>query len=166
MSRQREDESVEQFIMTLYQLAENCAYGELKEEMIRDQIVVGIRDTGLSQKLQLDATLTFEKAKIMVRQREAIQEQQVQMRSRFNTKGLVEHIKHKPLPPRGNVKHNPPPTTQFRPANYKPGHCFRCGKEPHPRQHCPARDATCHICQKIGPYSPQCFSRSINEVPR
>lgn len=31
--------------------------------MIRDRLVVGIRDTGLSERLQLDCKLTLEKAK-------------------------------------------------------------------------------------------------------
>ena len=40
---QRQDEPVEQFITSLYSLAKNCAYGEMKGEMIRDRIVVGTR---------------------------------------------------------------------------------------------------------------------------
>ena len=72
---QREGESMEQFITSLYSLAEHCEYGEMKDEMIRDRIVVGIRDRPLSEHLQLDAELTLEKAKKRVRQREAIQEQ-------------------------------------------------------------------------------------------
>ena len=57
------DESVEHFITNLYQLVEHCKYGDLKEEMIRDRIVVEIRDSALSERLQLDSELTLEKAK-------------------------------------------------------------------------------------------------------
>ena len=74
---QREGESVEQFITSLYSLAEYCEYGEMKDEMIRNRIVVGIHDRALSEQLQLDAELMLEKAKKRVRQREAIQEQRV-----------------------------------------------------------------------------------------
>ena len=49
--------------MELYRLAEICDYGALRDEMIRDRLLVGIRDTALSQQLQLDAELTLEKAK-------------------------------------------------------------------------------------------------------
>ena len=63
---------MEQFITSLYSLAEHCEYGEMKDEIIRDCIVVGIRDRPLSEQLQLDAELTLEKAKKGVRQREAI----------------------------------------------------------------------------------------------
>ena len=68
---QLEGESVE-----LYRLAGNCEYGTLTSDMIRDRIVVGIRDSALSQRLQLDPNLTLETAKKMVRQWEAVGEQQ------------------------------------------------------------------------------------------
>ena len=45
---QQPGETSEQFIMALYELADNCEYGEMKDEMIRDRIVVGIRDSSLS----------------------------------------------------------------------------------------------------------------------
>ena len=45
----------------------------MKEELIRDRLVAGIKDDTLSQRLQLDASLTLEKA---VRQKEAVYEQQ------------------------------------------------------------------------------------------
>lgn len=45
--------------MALYDLAENCDYGHMREEMIRDRLVVGIRDNALSEKLQLEAKLTL-----------------------------------------------------------------------------------------------------------
>ena len=42
---QREGETVDTYIMhELYKLTENCDYGALQAEMIRDRIVVGIRD--------------------------------------------------------------------------------------------------------------------------
>ena len=44
--------------------------------MIHDRLVVGIRDTSLSERLQMDADLTLEKAKKTVRLKEAVTEQQ------------------------------------------------------------------------------------------
>ena len=61
-------ETSEQYIMELYKLVEDCEYGAMKEEMIRDRLVVGIRDTMLSERLQLDPKLTLESAKKAVRQ--------------------------------------------------------------------------------------------------
>ena len=69
-------ESVEQYIVELYNLAEHCNYGNLKSEMISDRLVVAIQDLSLSERLQVDPELTLEKAKKLVRQHEAVREQQ------------------------------------------------------------------------------------------
>ena len=69
--KQEQSETVDTFITSLYKLAENCAYNALKEEMISDCLVVGLKDTRLSKKLQLDANLTLAKAITMARQSEA-----------------------------------------------------------------------------------------------
>ena len=43
--------------------------------------------------------------------------------------------------------------------------CYRCGKEPHARSLCPAKEAVCHTCKKKGHYSSQCFKKkSIGDV--
>ena len=44
--------------------------------MNHDRLVIGIRDTSLPEKLQLDAHLTLEKAMKAVKQMEAVGEQQ------------------------------------------------------------------------------------------
>ncbi len=67
---------MEQYIKELYKLAESCNYGDMRDEMIRDQLIVRIRDNVLSKRLQFDAALTQDKAKKMVRQQEAVEEQQ------------------------------------------------------------------------------------------
>ena len=74
--KQEQSETVDTFITSLYKLAEICAYNALKEEMIRDCLVVGLKDTRLSKKLQLDANLTLAKAITMARQSEAVEKQQ------------------------------------------------------------------------------------------
>ena len=48
----------------------------MKEELIRDHLVVGIKDMTLSERLQIDEALTLDKAKKLVRQRETFKEQQ------------------------------------------------------------------------------------------
>jgi len=55
-------ETADSFITALYGLVEHCEYGALHDEMIRDHIVVGIRDVTLSEKLQMDSMLNLEKA--------------------------------------------------------------------------------------------------------
>ena len=55
--KQMTGEPVDSFITSLHKLIEHCDYGALKDEMIRDKIVVGLCDEQLSKKLQLDPNL-------------------------------------------------------------------------------------------------------------
>ena len=74
--RKQHGESVDTFITALHNLAEHCRYGELQEEMVHDRIVVGLLDTALFEKLQLDPDLTLEKAMTSARQWEMVRKQQ------------------------------------------------------------------------------------------
>ena len=58
----------------------------MKEELIRDRLVVGILDSGLSEKLQLDSNLDLEKAKKAIRLKEAVQESQRALRQAGDSK--------------------------------------------------------------------------------
>jgi len=70
------EEPADQFIASLYNLTTDCQYGDLKNEIIRDRIVVGFRNTSLSEWFQMDPELTLEKTKTIVHQREAVRDQQ------------------------------------------------------------------------------------------
>lgn len=59
---QKEEESIEEFVADLYTLAEHCEYGPLKDDLICDRVVVGIRDKELSKRLQLIDNLTLDVA--------------------------------------------------------------------------------------------------------
>ena len=58
-------------------------------------MVVGIRDTALSQKLQADVGLTLERAKTAICQKEAITEQQTKLGGKRNPI-LVEAVISRP----------------------------------------------------------------------
>ena len=75
--KQEQGESVDDFIIDLYALAEHCAYGALCDEMIHDRIVVGILDGHLAEKLQMDPELTLEKALTQARQSEVVKKVQL-----------------------------------------------------------------------------------------
>ena len=70
--RQTMDEQVETFITALYSLAEHCELGTLREELIRDHLVVGLQDAKLSEALQMDSDLTLSAAITISRQSEAV----------------------------------------------------------------------------------------------
>ena len=95
MHRQEEVESVDLFITSLYQQAEHCNYHDLRDEMIQDQIVVGLRESNLSERLQTDPELTLDKAITMARQIEAVKEQRAVVRGETdNTCTRIEAVEH------------------------------------------------------------------------
>ena len=152
---QQSGETAEQYIMALYDLAEHCDYGALKEELIRDRLVVGIRDTALSQRLQMDSALTLESAKKSIRQKEAVHEQQQALKGgdkATNASSLDAIRPKRQTNPRirghrSERRDHPRDTqtgTKQPPRNPQTGgKCSRCGRERHPREKCPARDAQC-----------------------
>ena len=60
---QLQEETAEEYITALFSLIVSCDYSNLKDEMLHDRLVVGIRDAGLSQCLQMDLELSL--AKVM-----------------------------------------------------------------------------------------------------
>ena len=90
--RQEQGESMEAFITALHKLAETCEFGALREELIRDRIVVGIQDSKLSEKLQLDKDLTLDKAVTLVRQAEQVRQQQGLLRSTSATTSATSEV--------------------------------------------------------------------------
>ncbi|KXJ30128.1 Retrovirus-related Pol polyprotein from transposon opus [Exaiptasia diaphana] len=149
-------ESVDSFITDLHSLSEHCAYGTLTDELIRDRLVVGLRDAKLSEKLQMNSELTLAKAMDQARLDEAIKKQQSVVRGNTTQTGgpeqNVEFIQRKKF----QKKKNPTPQV---PDNKKSDEskCNRCGKSPtHPRQECPAKNATCHKCKKKGHFKSVC----------
>ena len=81
MRKQEPSEPVDAFITDLYCLSEHCEFGALREELIRDRIVVGLQDVKLSEKLQMDSSLTLQTAINKARQNESVKKQQEILRS-------------------------------------------------------------------------------------
>ena len=151
LRKQEEGEHVDPFITDLYKLAEHCSYGNLRDELIRDRIVIGVRDKKLSMKLQREEGLTLEKAISLARQSETIKKQQAVVR-------------HEELTSESVASRKPPGTSRSDQARQTI--CTRCGKSPtHPRFRCPANTAECHRCHKIGHNPKFCKTKlDINEV--
>ena len=147
------------FITTLYCLAEWCGFRELHNEMIRDRLVVGLRDASLSERLQMDADLALVKAITAARQSDAVKKQQAVVRGTERQATNVDNIhsrqqqsKHKGAQQQG--RHLPVQQRQKQVSAQKT--CSRCGKSPfHGCPQCPAREATCHKCGKKGHYQDQ-----------
>ena len=96
----------------------------MKDEMIRDRLVVGIKDQTLSECLQMEPDLTLDKAKKMVRQREAVKEQQVILKGSTEGEKSLEVVKTRRRQPTGRSQVGPRATTSQI--------CKRCSGELRP----------------------------------
>ena len=76
--KQHPGEPIETFIQDLHRLAENCEYGTLKDELIRDIIIVGVLDDALFDRLQAKPKLA--EAVRMSRESEARQQNRTVVR--------------------------------------------------------------------------------------
>ncbi|UYV64657.1 K02A2.6-like, partial [Cordylochernes scorpioides] len=171
---QGETEPVEEFITNLYVLAETCSYGSLKEEMIRDRLVVGVKNFNLSEKLQLESELTLEKAIQIVRQSESVKNQQKEIRQDtekrnvdvIDRKGGRNGTNFQKTRMKGTKTYNSnfPKNPQGWSSNEK-RKCIRCGYYPgHSKEQCPARDAICNKCRKKGHFAKVCHTKTVQEV--
>ncbi|GBO42515.1 hypothetical protein AVEN_85193-1 [Araneus ventricosus] len=125
---QLDGESVNTFITALYTLSEHCEYGALHNELIRDRIVVGIRDKNLSEKLQLDADLTLTKVIERVRFSEVVKEQQ----EILIEKDSVSVNAISPNKPAKFLKQKPSSGNVFQNAKLEPPDNILCGPDRNP----------------------------------
>ena len=127
--------------------------------MIRDRIVVGIRDAKLSERLQLNPNLDLATAILQVRQHEEVKKQQVVLRL-ASTQGNLDAVSHnikRPAYRKKSTRH----VSNFQPqsTSTKSRQCGKCGKTPtHAWTECPAKDVECRKCQKKGHFAAVCRS--------
>ena len=162
---QLSEETAEEYITALFHLVDSCNYGNLKDEMLRDRLLVGIRDSVLSQRLQMDPELTLAKAMKLVRQSEAVKQHTSQLQSNPNTQPIVDMATmHR------RSAHQHKKSTRFHKGNGAIARacpqggkfCSWCGKATHsPGTPCPANGVTCKRCKRKGHFASQCFSTTV-----
>jgi len=169
---QKAGESASDFITDLYSMAEKCNYGELKEELIRDRIIVGISNVQLSAAMQMDATIDLTKVRERVLQAEDVGKQlpvlrnghgdaaqaQVNFVRKGGKKSSSKPKSHPNVSVPNQEKPKKPNPGQSNPGQSKqPRPCKKCGRTPsHPYSQCPAKDSVCSRCNFKGHWGVTC----------
>ncbi|CAG9770307.1 unnamed protein product [Ceutorhynchus assimilis] len=151
--RERPGEPVENFITSLHALAEHCDYGALKEELIRDRIVIGVANEKVSERLQLRDKLILCEAITAVRQAELQGTQNKIIRQEQS----VSAIKSSSQNTGQNFKSKEMPSASSRVRTKR---CAFCGLSTcEDRAKCPAKSSICRACAKRGHWSVMCRNK-------
>lgn len=137
-----EEESVVQFINRARALVKDCNWGDLEEEMLRDVIVAGLRDTRMKKAFIDKVELT---AVDVINQ--CMSEEATKMELEKN-KWLEEerHSVNKVYSKQNKIKQ-----------------CAYCGKGYHRNlQECPARGSTCFYCHQRNHFEAMCRKKIGN----
>ncbi|GBN61323.1 Transposon Ty3-G Gag-Pol polyprotein [Araneus ventricosus] len=119
---QQEGQAIERYVTQMKTLASTCEFEEQENGLIRDRIVLGIRDSELKERLLRESGLGLEKAIEIVRAAETSREQLRSMKE--ETAATVNSVKR-------NRRQNQPKQWS---QEYE---CKKCGRKHKPRK-CPA----------------------------
>lgn len=151
------EKTIHQFIVELQSQADQCEYGDMKSDLVRDRIVVGVRDKKLREYLMdvdnLDLNKCIQKSKQWVSNHQQTQ--------RFDS---VEDDNLDAVASKPERKYQS--KSEGRPSRERP--CERCNKTFHRGNTCPAKFTSCKACSEKGHWarSPLCKKSSgrVNEV--
>ena len=132
------NENVDDFMTCLHSQVDSCDYGALKDEMVRDRLVVGLKDQALSKRLQMDLKLTLKKAVDLAPSSERIKRQQQVLRNdnrNLSIKAVRQELPKKPWRSTRNGS---------KPCNWYGSYTS------HPSAKCPAKKARCMNYGKNG----------------
>lgn len=150
--KQEEGEPFDHFLTDLKKLEKSCEFGSETESMIRDRIVLGIRNKDVQEKLLRISELNLDKAIEVCRANEisSAQIKDVQQKEKIE---VIKKYSNK------NKEENSRKTSD-RSAEYN---CGRCGNKHGPRK-CPAYGRKCTKCKKYNHYQNMCRSRLVREI--
>ena len=170
---QAEGESVDTFVTALKTLADTCEFGELKDSLILDRVIIGIKDKGMKQRLLRTDNLTLDTALTQIRAATAAASQIEQIANAQPQPAPVNALRqsHNNRSSQRN-RNRTPRTRKFSKAtaaasqtkrtdmSRKKKDCRNCGGPyPHENDHCPAQGKQCNYCKKLNHYEIKCRAK-------
>jgi len=154
--------SLEEFIAKLRILVKEANYpSEHHDRFLRDFLVLGMNSDHVRKECFKEGNaLTFSKAREMAKADESADKQLQLMNPVVSAVHPVSSTRRNRFqsdqlnPVAGGSRQNPKGN-----KSGKTQLCRNCGWGPHSHEQCPARNATCHYCQKVGHLAKVCFSK-------
>ena len=159
---QKSNESINEYVHALKSLASTCDFGSYLKDMLRDRLVVGIRDQKIQRTLLSIATLTFEQAVTNANSME-LASKEVSLIQGGHSSNSVNAVNSNSHDKSNFRKHRARDISKIGaksgvslPKSYS---CFSCGESSHLRSNCKFKDSKCFGCGKTGHLKKLCRNR-------
>ncbi|XP_057378537.1 uncharacterized protein K02A2.6-like [Daphnia carinata] len=149
---QQQGESFDTWLVDLRALIKNCNYGDASSAILRDQIVLGVADGKVREKLLFEKDLTLEKATEITRACESSKSQLSQIEAQSTEAEKTHSLDHR----KARRQENRSGTGGQKDENKK-AQCPNCGRQ-HGHNNCRAVNVTCFQCGSVGHYASCCSS--------
>jgi hypothetical protein len=166
---QEANESFSLFLGELRRLARSCDFGNVEDSLIRDRIVVGLRDDATRRKLLAQRSLTLKDtidicraSEQAGRQLKAMTDHDEVQATTFTRRDRDRDRYRKPeavRQPEKSERRDKPSTSRDKSVGRSD--CGNCGLQ-HPRKACPAYGRTCNNCRRRGHFASVCRSKPVN----
>ena len=171
--KQNNGESIDSFLTRIKVLLRQCQYKE-PDEMLLDTLIAGVNDESVQRKLiSKDKELTVDKALDIIRAYESTKSQMNDImdsqKVHAGQKSRGRGVKQRWSGQATGEQHKP----QFdkfqhsqKTVMFKSGVCWNCGKSHARDDKCPASEAECYCCHKMGHFSNVCLSKNQGKTPK
>lgn len=155
---QKPDETFDQFMKDLKIQVKKCEYAELEDSIVKDRIVVGIRDENTKRRLLREDGLTLQKCVDICHAAEVTAEQMKALQGAEKANTEEETVELNAM--RANQFKNRQKFVNFQ----KPGtKCTRCGLI-HRTDRCSAMGQQCHQCGKFNHFARECKNKELHSI--
>ncbi|XP_063832434.1 uncharacterized protein K02A2.6-like isoform X2 [Ostrinia nubilalis] len=141
--KQDQEETFEQYVTALKKLSQSCNFGSLRDEIVRDLFICGLRNPVLQRQLLGLSELSLEKA-VAICRHHAIVDEQVNQFEKVGEIKVKKEVEIDIIKKKMNNKE-----------------CQYCGFR-HEYGRCPAYGKTCAICKRKNHFAKKCRSKKVN----
>ena len=142
---QRDGETTDHYVTDLKTKAQACEFGKLKDSLIRDRIVCGIRSDKTRSRLLREPDLTLQRAVDICRANETSSQMKSFTSDQINDLPAIHRIRSQP-------------------KQAQKLYCDRCGYWNTKQQVCPALGAECRKCGRRNHFAKVCRTRATQSL--
>ena len=154
---QLSNESLHNYITALMTLSKSCGFGALRESLVRDRIILGVKDDRVRQKLLGKRDLELGKAIETIKASQVTHSRAKEISKEFSANEVINVVGRKSKSKSGKRSHRKPLTKD--PPKIK--ECLFCGGTyALERKLCPISGQKCKKCGKEGHFAVKCLSKS------